>query len=42
MDCIVLGVTKRRTRLSNFHFHGKIPSEALVFEEIKKAWVLGK
>ena len=25
MDCIVYGVTKGRTQLSNFHFHGRKP-----------------
>ena len=30
MDCVVLGVPKSRTRLSNFHFHPTLTPEALL------------
>ena len=37
-DCIVHGVTKNQTRLSNFHFHyviylGKFPSKVIIQKE---------
>ena len=48
MDCIVLGIAKSRTRLSNFHFHCQIKIKASTYAikentlniKIHKTWDL--